>query len=162
MVPLAESECSCTMIRIHSGGSRLGNYPDDFHFELRHSQGNVRIKPRTARLPCHHACLIHVLTVVIAAPTAGADFRISTTAHDVYEHGVRHAAQDGGCATCSVFGGGARRSARESFPSSSQVRLPLLRALGPLLPDPLPSPRPPAARETCPALSPFVSALACS
>ena len=160
-VSAADAECSCTILRIHSGGSRRGIYPDDFHFEFFDSRWHVSIKSRTARLPCHHACLVHVLTVVIAAPT-GADYRISTTAHGVYEHGVRDAAQDGGCAACAAFGGGARRSARETFSSSSQVRMPLLRAHGPHHPDPLPSPRPPAARETRPVLPPYVTALACS
>ena len=59
-VSAADAECSCTILRIHSGGSRRGIYPDDFHFEFFDSRWHVSIKSRTARLPCHNACPVHV------------------------------------------------------------------------------------------------------
>ena len=59
-VSAADAECSCTILRIHSGGSRRGIYPDDFHFEFFDSRWHVGIKSRTARLPCHNACPVHV------------------------------------------------------------------------------------------------------
>ena len=60
---------SRSLLRIHSGGSRRGNDPDDFHFELTGGQEQVRIQFRTARLPCPHTYLVHVLTAIPDAIT---------------------------------------------------------------------------------------------
>ena len=60
---------SRSLLRIHSGGSRRGNDPDDFHFELIGGREQVRIQFRTARLPSPHTHLVHVLTAILDAIT---------------------------------------------------------------------------------------------
>ena len=68
-VSAADAECSCTILRIHSGGSRRGNDPDDFHFELIGGREQVCSQFRTARLPSPHTHLVHVLTAILDAIT---------------------------------------------------------------------------------------------